>query len=249
MSKTAFNLAAAGLVKTTMKRVLHDMQFDPTNKPPHCEERSLVDTSEVAAEYVPYIDSVIVSKDNIVERVAQMGDQITAAYAGMDVIVVGLLKGCIMFCADLLRQIRRPVTLDFMKLHSYTGSKSGQVCFESDITTDVKGRHILIVDDLIDTGATLRFAINHLKKKNPASIKTAVLIDKDVGAKRLPGIAADYVGFTIPNLWISGYGMDTNQAFRNIADVVVYSRKKRRTSQLVEEVEEKTDATTNISGR
>lgn len=163
------------------------------------------------------IQQILLTEEQIKNRIAELGEVLTAEYAGKDPVIVGVLKGVVVFYADMLRQIKVPCQIDFMWLSSYSGTNStGNMLVRQDITADIKGRHVLILEDIYDTGNSLDFTVKHLLEKEPASLKICMLLDKP--ERRKPGITlqADYVGFTIPNAFVVGYGLDYNEKYRNL---------------------------------
>jgi hypoxanthine phosphoribosyltransferase len=163
------------------------------------------------------IEQILFSEDQIQERVRQLGEILTADYADKNPIVIGILKGVVVFFGDMIKRIDTPCQIDFMWLSSYAGSEStGNIEVRRDIATDIKGRHVLILEDILDTGNSLSFAVQHLLAKEPASLKICTLLDKP--SRRKPGITlkADYVGFEIPNAFVVGYGLDYNEYYRNL---------------------------------
>lgn len=163
------------------------------------------------------IQQILLTEEQIKNRIAELGEVLTAEYAGKDPVIVGVLKGVVVFYADMLRQIKVPCQIDFMWLSSYSGTNStGNMLVRQDITADIKGRHVLILEDIYDTGNSLDFTVKHLLEKEPASLKICTLLDKP--ERRKPGITlqADYVGFTIPNAFVVGYGLDYNEKYRNL---------------------------------
>ena len=163
------------------------------------------------------IEKVLVSEEQIKNRIREMGEELSREYAGKNPIFVGVLKGVVVFYADMVRSITIPCQFDFMWISSYSGTEStGQMVVKKDISADIKGRHVVILEDIYDTGNSLQFIVNHLKAKNPASLKICTFLDKPEG--RRPGITlkADYVGFTIPNEFVVGYGLDFDERYRNL---------------------------------
>lgn len=157
---------------------------------------------------------VIFSEEEIRERVRALGKQITADYVGKNPLLVGVLKGCFVFMADLIRSIDTDLSVDFMVVSSY-GDKtvtSGVVKIIKDLSSDTTGRHVLIVEDILDSGNTLSFLKQYLGCRNPASIKIVTLLDKP--DRREAVIKADYVGFVCPNRFIVGYGLDNKEHYR-----------------------------------
>ena len=163
------------------------------------------------------IQRILLSEEAIRRRVEEMGKLLTEEYAGKDPVVVGVLKGVVVFYSDMIRQIRVPCQMDFMWLSSYSGTNStGELIVRRDVSVDIKDRHVLILEDIYDTGTSLDFTYRHLMAKGPASLKICTLLDKP--ERRKPGITLkpDYVGFTIPNEFVVGYGLDYNEHFRNL---------------------------------
>ena len=163
------------------------------------------------------IQRILLSEETIRRRVEEMGKLLTEEYAGKDPVVVGVLKGVVVFYSDMIRQIRVPCQMDFMWLSSYSGTNStGELIVRRDVSVDIKDRHVLILEDIYDTGTSLDFTYRHLMSKGPASLKICTLLDKP--ERRKPGITLkpDYVGFTIPNEFVVGYGLDYNEHFRNL---------------------------------
>lgn len=168
------------------------------------------------------IDKILISEEEIKAKVQEMGKIISEEYAGKDPIFVGVLKGVVVFYADMVRAIDVPCQFDFMWISSYEGTNStGQMTVKRDISADIKGRHVVILEDIYDTGNSLDFTYKHLLAKGPASLKVCTLLDKP--ARRKPGITLvpDYVGFTIPNEFVVGYGLDFNEHYRNLPFVGV----------------------------
>lgn len=163
------------------------------------------------------IEKILLSEQQIQARIQELGEVLTKEYADKNPVIVGVLKGVVVFYADMIRHIQVPCQLDFMWISSYAGADStGKMLVRQDVTADIEGRHVLILEDIFDTGNSLEFTVNHLKKQNPASIKICTLLDKP--ERRRPGVTvqADYVGFTIPNAFVVGYGLDYNEKYRNL---------------------------------
>ena len=163
------------------------------------------------------IEKILLSEQQIQARIQELGEVLTKEYADKNPVIVGVLKGVVVFYADMIRHIQVPCQLDFMWLSSYAGTDStGKMLVRQDVSADIEGRHVLILEDIFDTGNSLEFTVNHLKKQNPASIKICTLLDKP--ERRRPGVTlkADYVGFTIPNAFVVGYGLDYNEKYRNL---------------------------------
>jgi hypoxanthine phosphoribosyltransferase len=163
---------------------------------------------------------VLVSETDLQKRIAVMGRAISKDYAGKDVLVVSLLSGTVLFLADLLRRMSFPLRVDFLGVSSYgAGTESGDLVFTKDLRLDVRGVHVLVVDDILDTGKTLRAVTGKIAALRPASLRTCVLLDKR--ERRIESIEADYVGFRIPNLFVVGYGLDFAEHYRNLPFVGV----------------------------
>ena len=162
------------------------------------------------------IKKILVSHDEITEAAKKLGAQLTKDYAGKNPILVGILKGSIPFMAELIKHIDTHIEMDFMMVSSYHGgtASSGVINVIKDIDQDITGRDILFVEDIIDTGQTLKNLCNLFKERNAASVKIATLLDKPEG--RIVEINADYTCFTIPNEFVVGYGLDYNENYRNI---------------------------------
>ena len=163
------------------------------------------------------IQQVLLSEEQIRSKVEELGEILTKEYEGKNPVIVGVLKGVVVFYADMIRQIKTPCQLDFMWISSYAGANSsGKMLVRQDVTADIKGRHVLILEDIFDTGNSLSFTVEHLLSKEPASLKICTFLDKP--ERRKPGVTlqADYVGYTIPNAFVVGYGLDYNEKYRNL---------------------------------
>ena len=172
------------------------------------------------------IQEVLITEAQIQSRIEELGKILTEEYADKNPIVVGVLKGVVVFYADMIRKIKVPCQMDFMWISSYAGTEStGNMIVKRDVSGDIKGRHVLILEDIYDTGNSLDFVYKHLMAKEPASVKICTLLDKPGGRK--PGITlkADYVGFEIPNAFVVGYGLDYNEYYRNLPYVGILSPK------------------------
>ncbi len=163
----------------------------------------------------------LISKEEIATRVAEMGKQITEDYKGKTVLLVCILRGAVVFFADLARSINLDVRMDFMSVSSYgNGSTSGgDVRINQDLSQSIADKHVIIVEDIIDSGRTLQRLKAMLETRNPASIKVCSFLDKP--SRREVGFIGDYIGFTVPNEFIVGYGLDYAEKYRNIAEVCV----------------------------
>lgn len=167
------------------------------------------------------IKKVLVSHEEIVAAAKKLGQQLTADYQGKKPILVGILKGSVPFMAELIKHVDTDIELDFMLVSSYHGGtiSSGVINIIKDIDQDITGRDILFVEDIIDTGQTLKNLCNLFKERNAASVKIATLLDKPEG--RIVDIEADYTCFTIPNEFVVGYGLDYDEYYRNLPYVGV----------------------------
>ena len=163
------------------------------------------------------IQEVLLSEEQIRTRIAELGEELSREYAGKNPVIVGVLKGVVVFYSDMIRQIKVPCEMDFMVISSYSGTNStGTAVVKKDIDVDIKGRHVLILEDIFDTGNSLNFTYNHLIAREPASLKICTLLDKPERRKEGITLQADYVGFTIPNEFVVGYGLDYNEFYRNL---------------------------------
>jgi hypoxanthine phosphoribosyltransferase len=169
------------------------------------------------------IAHVLLDAERIRARVAGLAAEIERDYAGRDLVIVSLLNGTVMFLADLVRHLSLPLRLDFIGVSSYgAGTESGELVFTKELRLDVRGRDVLLVDDILDTGRTIRRVSEKLLALQPRSLKTCVLLDKP--ERRAEAISADYTGFTIPNEFVVGYGLDFAERFRNLPYVAVLKR-------------------------
>ena len=168
------------------------------------------------------VAEVLLAEDEIQAKVAELGRRISTDYAGRELTLVSVLKGSLPFMADLMRAITIPVQIDLMEVSSYGGTateSSGLVRILKDLSSSIDGRHVLIVEDIIDTGLTLNYLVRYLRGKNPASLRICTLLDKP--ARRLVEIPIDYLGFEIPDQFVIGYGLDYGERYRNLRFVGV----------------------------
>jgi hypoxanthine phosphoribosyltransferase len=168
------------------------------------------------------VDEVLVDEHAIQAKVAELGSRISADYAGRQLTLVSVLKGSLPFMADLMRAMSIPVRIDLMEVSSYGGTateSSGLVRILKDLSSSIEGQDVLIVEDIIDTGLTLNYLLRYLRGKNPASLRICTLLDKP--ARRLVEIPVDYIGFTIPDRFVVGYGLDYGEFYRNLRYVGV----------------------------
>ena len=163
------------------------------------------------------IQEILLSEEQLHARIEELGKVLTEDYRDKNPVVLGVLKGVAIFYADMIRQIKVPCQMDFMCISSYKGSKSsGNTNVRLDLAADIKDRHVLILEDIYDTGNSLTYLVNYLKMKQPASIKICTLLDKPEGRKPGVTLQADYVGFRIPKEFVVGYGLDYNEKYRNL---------------------------------
>jgi hypoxanthine phosphoribosyltransferase len=171
------------------------------------------------------VDQVLITDDQIREKTAELGRKLTEDYRGKNPLLICVLKGGLMFLADLMREIQIPMEIDFMAVSSYGDAteSSGVVRILMDLDRNIRGRHVLIVEDIIDTGRTLTYIMENLRTRGPASIKVCTLLNKP--ARRVLDIPIDYVGFDIPDRFVVGYGLDYGEIYRNLPFVGVLKPK------------------------
>ena len=161
------------------------------------------------------IEKVLISAEEIEQHVAEVGMKISEDFAGKDPIFVGVLKGCFIFMADLMRHVSIDCSMDFMAVSSYKGTTStGAVKINKDLNENIEGRHLILVEDILDSGVTLNYLKNYLMVRKPASISIVTLMDKP--ARRKADVYADYSCFDIPDAFVVGYGLDYNERYRNL---------------------------------
>ncbi len=163
------------------------------------------------------VQEILISEQQIRRKVQELADRVYAEYGDKNPVFVGVLKGVVVFYSDFIRAFKGPCQLDFMWISSYAGTEStGKMLVRQDVSADLKGRHVIILEDIYDTGNSLQFVYEHLLAKEPASLKICTLLDKP--ERRKPGIMlqADYTGFVIPNAFVIGYGLDFNEKYRNL---------------------------------
>ena len=161
------------------------------------------------------IASILLSEEQIHTRVRELGAEISRDYAGKEPLFVGVLKGCFIFMADLMRYVDIRCSMDFMAVSSYSGTSStGAVKINKDLSQDIENRDVIIVEDILDSGVTLSYLTKYLQNRNPSSICIATLLDKP--ARRRADVQAKYVGFTVPDAFVVGYGLDYAEKYRNL---------------------------------
>lgn len=162
------------------------------------------------------VGRVLLTQEQIMDRLTELGKEISEDYEGKEILLVGILKGSVVFMADLMRQIKVPLQIDFMAVSSYGKSthSSGVVRILKDLDADIEGRHVLIVEDIVDTGLTLSYLVENLLSRKPASLKICTFLDKP--ERRQTQIIPDYNGYEIPDEFVVGYGLDYNEKYRNL---------------------------------
>ena len=162
------------------------------------------------------VERILFTEEQLHQRVRELGEQLTADYAGKAPVLASVLRGSYIFMADLTRQVKLPITVDFMVLSSYGAgtTSSGQVEIRKDLSDSIEGKDLIIVEDILDSGNTLYYLRNVLQARHPASIRICTLLDKP--DRRTRPITADYVGFSIPDAFVVGYGLDYDEKYRNL---------------------------------
>lgn len=191
---------------------------------------TLVD-QRVAPRMHADVAEILITEEQIRDKVRELGTKISADYADTSVTLVSVLKGSLPFMADLMRAIEIPVQIDLMEVSSYGGATtetSGLVRILKDLSSSIAGKDVLIVEDIIDTGLTLNYLLRYLRGKNPRSLRICALLDKP--ARRLVEIPIDYLGFTIPDEFVVGYGLDFGEYYRNLPFIGVLRRELYETT-------------------
>jgi hypoxanthine phosphoribosyltransferase len=166
------------------------------------------------------VQSILITEEQIARRVKTLAREMEKDFRGRDLVVVSLLNGTVMFLADLIRHLNLPLRLDFIGVSSYgSGTESGELVFTKELRLDVRGRDVLLIDDILDTGKTMSRVLPKIRALQPRRVKICVLLDKP--SRRVEKIRADYVGFTIPDLFVVGYGLDFAERYRNLPFVGV----------------------------
>lgn len=170
------------------------------------------------------IDHIIYDEATIAAKVSELGSVITEDYKGKTPFLIGVLKGCFVFMADLARKIDLPCDIDFMAVSSYGSgtTTTGAVQIKKDLSRDIQGRDVIIVEDILDSGVTLSYLKKYLENRNPASVKICTLMDKP--ARRKSDIRADYIGFVCPDEFVVGYGLDYDEKYRNLPYIGILKR-------------------------
>lgn len=161
------------------------------------------------------IKKVLINENELREKLVELGKQISNDYSGLNPVLVTVLRGGIVFLCDLIREIDIPLSLDFLSISSYSGQKqTGVVRILKDLDENIEKKHVILVEDIIDTGLTLNYIVGMLNERKPASVKICALLDKRV--RRIIDVPINYIGFEIPDEFVVGYGMDYNQSYRNL---------------------------------
>ena len=162
------------------------------------------------------VEKVLLSEDQLSQKIAELGEEISKDYQGKEIVAICVLKGAILFMADLARAVKVPMALDFMAVSSYGNgtSTSGTVRILKDLDNSIEGKHVLVVEDIIDSGVTLKYLLKNLKSRKPASIKLCTLLNKP--ERRRVEVDIDYCGFTVPDYFLVGYGLDYAEKYRNL---------------------------------
>lgn len=168
-----------------------------------------------------YAKNVMISEEQIKEKIKEIGAQISTDYQGKDLLVICVLKGAMVFMADLIREVKIPLNIDFMAVSSYgsSTSSSGVVRILKDLEESIENRHLLIVEDIVDTGLTLKYLVENLRSRGPASIKICTFLDKP--ERRKSDITPDYCGYSIPDEFVVGYGLDFAENYRNLPYIAI----------------------------
>lgn len=163
------------------------------------------------------IKYILLTEEQIKSKVAELAGQLMEEYADKNPLFIGVLKGVVPFFADMMRAFEAPCEIDFMWISSYQGTNSsGNMLVRKDVTQDIRGRHVVILEDIFDTGNSLDFTYKHLMAKEPASLKICTFLDKPERRKPSITLQADYTGYVIPNEFVVGYGLDFNEKYRNL---------------------------------
>ena len=164
---------------------------------------------------------IMLTEEQISGKVKELAGRISADYQGNSILVIGILKGAVIFLADLVRNITIPVGIDFMAVSSYgkASESSGVVQILKDLDQNIEGRHVMVVEDIVDTGLTLKYLLENLSTRKPASLKICTLLDKPT--RRKSDVVPDYNGFTIPDEFVVGYGLDYAEKYRNLREIGV----------------------------
>jgi hypoxanthine phosphoribosyltransferase len=175
----------------------------------------------------PYSDDelkIIITQEQIEKKIAELGRQISIDYAGKELILVGVLRGSAYFMVDLTRKMHIPFAIDFISISHYSeqSDSTGVVRITKDLDLGVTGKHVLVIEDIVDTGLSLGYLLRNLKTRNPTSLKVCTLLN--VEARRIMEVPVDYKGFDLPNIFVVGYGLDYNEKYRNLQFIAEFNR-------------------------
>ncbi len=167
---------------------------------------------------------ILLTQDQIEDKIAELGKKISSDYAGKDLILIGVLRGSTYFMVDLSRKMRIPFAIDFISISQYSehSDSAGVVRITKDLDLSITGKHVLIVEDIVDTGLSLGYLLRNLKTRNPAGLKVCTLLN--VEARRIVEVPVDYKGFDLPNIFVVGYGLDYNERYRNLQFIAEFNR-------------------------
>jgi len=169
------------------------------------------------------IGKPLLSAEQIQKKVKELAQKISEDYEGKELLVVGILKGAFMFFSDIVKCIQVPVDIDFLIVSSYSKrDTTGEIKIHADLREDIKGRHVVLIEDIVDTGLTLKYLREMLLRRDPDSLKICVLLDKK--ARRVAEVSLDYVGFEVPNEYLVGYGLDYENRFRNLPYIAIFKK-------------------------
>jgi hypoxanthine phosphoribosyltransferase len=170
------------------------------------------------------VEKILIDEEMLMNRVKEMGRQITEDYRDKDLIIIAILKGAVLFTSDLIKEIKLPLAMDFMAVSSYGSStkSSGVVRILKDLDEEIEGKDVLIVEDIVDTGLTLHYLVENLLTRKPNSLKICCCLDKP--SRRTAPVKVDYIGFSIPDEFVIGYGLDFDEKYRNLPFIGVLSK-------------------------
>ncbi len=183
-------------------------------------------------DYREFLEEILVTEDELQQRIAELGAEISSDYEGQDLLLVCILRGGVLFLADLIRHITVPHTLDFMAVSSYgVGARrsSGQSRITLDVNTDIRNQNVLLVEDIVDSGYTIKAVVDLLSTRHPKSLRVCSLLDK--AERREVPVPIDYSGFTIPDKFVFGYGLDIDEYYRNLPFIGVLSLERYHASE------------------
>lgn len=183
-------------------------------------------------DYHKFLDEILISEDEIQQRIRELGEQISQDYQGQELILVCILRGGVLFLTDLMRHISVPHTLEFMAVSSYgVGARqsSGQPRINLDVNTDIRNRNVLIIEDIVDSGHTIRAVLDFLSTRQPKSLRVCTLLDK--ANRRETPVPVDYLGFSIPDKFVFGYGLDIDEYYRNLPFIGTVNTQKYRSGE------------------